>query len=354
MPELKKVSEVLDLDKMIGLEKPFVFDLDQIKNAQISIGKLVQSVTIPVGEIEKLQASIISSASVMDGIKQMRSLMVSVEDAHKAFVDAFAPAKGVSEMIGKIFKQHAEEFQRVADIGNIIRESWIKTIEETNTQTNWQQASEQLRREAATHVPALRQEYEAIVDDLPLALTFTIPKVTATYKSEVITTEEAKGEKIMQLISGLLEILPTLGIKQEKIDQFTSGLTLEAHALPTDQLCWDNLVIDFKRATLRYKDFQATKLFPETQPIKLLACLIRKGGEIAEYVEIAVAIGHRTENQGKKNSEVARYVQQVKQKLIPKLKKAGMTHQEINQMIQPINEIGFVLRKISVTEKSPK
>jgi hypothetical protein len=344
MPQLQS-KDILDLDNLDEISTLKMINFEQIDRAKTSMAKLAESITIPFEQINRLQTLLAPS-------------MLSIRDAQKALEDSMRPTKIMAEAIAK----HAEDFKRLAEIGNTVRKQFSVIADAADARNNWQKEILKLTANARIQIPDLKIGYLGILDDIefpPHQYDVPFTRVTPRQHTPAPIRQEDKEDIARMAADQFFKKI--IAMKNKDFDSFVpskseiiSGMVLENHQPHIHQLEWDGLMIDLQVTTLRYKDFPVVDISPETQAIKLLVCLLRKQGEIATNIELAVAVGFISPSQTTKtNQNVARNVQLIKKQVVSLLLDAGMSRLEVQQMIVSKRNIGFILRK-SITAKVPQ
>ena len=102
----------------------------------------------------------------------------------------------------------------------------------------------------------------------------------------------------------------------------------------SSDLVWRNLKINTVAQTMQYRNGSAVEISLTTNRVKLLVMLMRKRGEVVEYIDIAKALDLNCCKTNSTNADVAREVQFIRRDLIKFLKeKIGMEKAEIDKMI---------------------
>ena len=311
----------------------------------------------------KRQVNVVAQSPALQVAVRVQENIISIQDTHDALLGAFRAVVQVSEAIGHIFRVYEQQFSAIAEVANNIGRT-VKTVDE------WHSQIVERGSLLGHQLQVVGENFKLIVESISLqspSANPTIYPVRATYRetSVSIRLERDQVEEIAELAAR--RVLGKLEEKYFAHPKELSGQSLIAPAaglqassqsspIPAEQkiVRWEGLVIDFQRSVLRYKDHAAIEIAPGLQTIKWLVCVIHKNGEVAEYVEVALAIGHISEKQNKTNNEVGRNVQLVKKKVITLLQEAGMTKQEIDQMILTKRGFGFAMRKLVAAQKPQK
>ena len=142
-------------------------------------------------------------------------------------------------------------------------------------------------------------------------------------------------------------IAPDLELAFQRLDE---GLTLHKekkdkllHKIGDKILRWHDLVLHKSKATLTYKDNSPVSI-SFSNPIKLLIFLLDNKGNVSEYTAIAKKLQLNAYSEDSTNKDLARTIQLIKKELIPILMQAGMSGNEIKNMIQTITNTGYLIK----------
>lgn len=108
--------------------------------------------------------------------------------------------------------------------------------------------------------------------------------------------------------------------------------------------CGD-LVLNLKKTTLQYKDRPLIEISPDTSEIKFLL-LLMKNKRVVEYKEFAEKLDLNSYQPDFNNKDYSREVQLIKKKVNAILEDAGMTREQINNMIIAKKNLGYKMVSI--------
>jgi len=161
--------------------------------------------------------------------------------------------------------------------------------------------------------------------------------------------------------------LVQLEIDIEQLKEYTSNFqkkysasatTIESesahpHKTTKKVLQCGGLKINIGKATLQYKNKPPLEISFANHAIKFLLLLLNRD-EIVEYTEIARELFLPSYREGIKNKAVARDIQFVRRDLGKTLKRAGMSGKEINAMIKPRKNSGYIIQRDYSSPKAHK
>jgi len=293
-------------------------------------------------------------------VEQLRPGILAIADAQASWMEAMRPNLKAYEKLTEAFKPYQDNFAEITKTANLMAEKLQPLLSVFSAQNS---AIPLLKEFAAPETTHIRDMFREITDltlgrqDYSFLAQGTMPS-PPVFIPEATQAHELSEQQMDELVERLSE--KATQKLMEKMEAKALSSPIQTASEPQTQsvkgIQWDGLEINYHQATLQYRDNDSVEIGLKNQEIRWLACVLRKSGDVAQYVEIAFAIGHISKEQmkTKANGEVARNVQMVKKLVVKLLKEAGMTQDEINTMIVVKRGQGFAARKIHTTQMPQK
>lgn len=289
----------------------------------------------------------------------VKAAMISARDVQNALAEAMRPSMEIHQKFLEAFKPHESQLLKIAEIANQAVTHILPKLPDLKGIAGLVEMRDSALNE---HRAAMKENFKAMTASITESTWPTIvsekmfvPEIT---RERHLTEAEKEdiAERAAQKMMEKMEEKLLLEVKQATIPiAFPLKAEEIPHSVPKKKvLRWGHLVIDYQQATLRYKNKKTIEITPDSQIVKWLTCVIEKNGEVAEYVEVALAIEHISEKQQKENDDVGRYVQLVKKRVVSLLQRAGMTKKEIDQMLITKRGFGFAMRKLEAAQRPQK
>lgn len=104
------------------------------------------------------------------------------------------------------------------------------------------------------------------------------------------------------------------------------------------------LVLNMKNATIKYGENKPVDISPENKEIIFLRMLLDARDEIVNYIDVVKKLKLKPIRDGDTNESFGRDVQFLRRDLGNLLKEAGMTNNELKEMIRSVRKTGYKLR----------